>query len=224
MYDPNGPVVNNLPPTVILVFLPMVIAEGFFAGAEAGLWGQQGIRALALQQYAYFPEVTEQAIQNGSWGLDVFWRFVTFSFININFLGALFAGVMTLALGKFVAEALGEVTFVVTFFATAAFGALIYTLLSGETYPLFGAYPAAFGMLGAFSFVMYTQAGGMASQQMRAFQLLGVLLVLNWIYVLFFGAANTWIAELAAAILGFAIAAARVPGGVDLLLSRLRQR
>lgn len=224
MHNPNAPVVNNLPPTVILVFLPMVIAEGYFAGAEAGLWGQQGIRALAIQQFAYFPEVVQAALQRGAWGADVLWRFITFSFVNLGFLGTIFSGVMTLALGKYVAESLGEVTFVAVFFLSAIFGAVVYTAVPGQTYPLFGAYPAAFGLLGAFSFVLYTQAGGMLSQQMRAFQLLGVLLVLNWIYVLFFGAANTWIAELAAAILGFAIAALRVPGGVALVLDKLRQR
>lgn len=223
MQNPNAPIVNTLPATVILVFLPMVLIEGYFAGVEAGLFGSKGVRVFWVQEYGYWPAVTERAAQTGAWGMDVLIRFFSFNFINIDFLGTIFSGVMTLALGKFVADSLGEMAFVAIFFLSAIFGALIYTFLSAETFPLVGAFPAAFGLIGAFSFVLFTRAGGMLTHQLRAFQLLGVLMVLNWIFTLFFGAANTWIAELAAALFGFATAALLRPGGVQILLNKIRR-
>lgn len=222
--SPNTPAVNTLPVSVILLFLPIVVVEGYFAGAEAGLWGAFDTRLTVIRDYAVIPELVSALINAGYWNLDLFLPFVTHPFVHSSFLNAVFAGVLLLAMGKFVGEAMGDLAIAVIFFASAIMGALAYLILLPDTYPVFGGFPAVYGLIGAFTFVRFSDANGLKQQQMMAFQLLAFLMVLNLVFTFVFGGPNTWMADLVGALTGFFLAAALNPGGIDQVIKTLRRR
>ncbi|MEO0358321.1 MAG: rhomboid family intramembrane serine protease [Pseudomonadota bacterium] len=188
------------------------------------LWGTFDARLTLIRDYAIIPDLVSAQVAAGYWNLDLFLPFVTHPFIHASFLMTVFAGVLLLAIGKFVGEAMGNMAICIIFFASTIVGALAYLILLPDTYPLFGGYPAVYGLIGAYTFVRFSDAQGLKTQQMRAFQLLAFLMVLNLVYTLVFGGPNTWMADLVGAITGFLLAAAMNPGGIPHLLETLRRR
>lgn len=110
------------------------------------------------------------------------------------------------------------------FFVSAAGGALVYALLVGSSTPLIGAYPAVYGLIGGFTYLLWLRLGQLGEKQMRAFTLIGFLLVIQLIFGLLFGANAEWVADLAGFVIGFAMSTLLVPGGWAKLVDRLRQR
>lgn len=218
------PAVNQLPVSVILLFLPIVLVEAYFAGAQAGLWGGLNTRLLALQQFIVIPEIVDLSIQAGRWSWDWMLTFVTYPFFSASILQATFGAVFVLAIGKFVGEAMGDFAVFTIFFAATIVGATAYVLFTSADYPLFGAFPAAYGLIGGFTYVQFALAGNVKEQQIKAFQLIGVLMLINLAFSLVTGGPPTWVAELVGAITGFLTAAALRPGGLPQLLETLRRR
>ncbi|MGB1234272.1 MAG: rhomboid family intramembrane serine protease [Planktomarina sp.] len=219
----NQPIVNQLPAGAILLFLPIVVIEMYFAGAEARLWGSFDARLNLIRDYTVVPELVDLSIQANRWSWDWLITFVTYPFVHGAFLQATFGAVFVLAIGKFVGEAMGSLALIIIFFVSAIVGAAMYVLLTADTYPMFGAFPAAYGLIGAFTFVRFAQAEGLRDQQVRAFQLIGILMALSLLFSAFFGGPNTWVGELFGAVTGFLTAAALRPGGVPYLLAKLRR-
>jgi len=103
------------------------------------------------------------------------------------------------------------------------FGALIYGTLVSTNYPLIGLYPAVYGFIGAYTYIVWVSLGAMGRNQIQAFQLIGILLGLQLLFGLIFGGNPSWIAELAAFLIGFAISPVLAPGGWAALLTKLRR-
>ncbi|MGV6840027.1 MAG: rhomboid family intramembrane serine protease [Planktomarina sp.] len=221
--QPQQPAINPLPAAVIVLFLPVVGMELYFAGANMGLWGRGNARLDMVRQLAVLPEAVHMNWNLGRWNIDLS-RLVLYPFVHASTLSATFGAVFILALGKFVGDAMGNRTVIITFFSAAIFGALAYVFLTPDTYPLFGAYPAAYGLIGAFTYVRFAQAEGLGAQQMMAFQLLAILMAINLIFALVTGGPDLWVAELAGALAGFLTAAALRPGGIPHLIAKMRRR
>jgi membrane associated rhomboid family serine protease len=224
-YDPSP--VNALPPVVIVLFLVTFGVEAILAAADAGLiGGRQGVgwRLAAQQDYGFSPDILKWMWANGRWPLEHLTRFVTYPFLHHGFTQMLIAGVMVLALGKFVGEIFGGLFVGIVFFAASAFGALIYALVTGSQVWLFGSFPAGYGLIGAFSYVLWRRYEAMGEAQIKAFSLIGVLLGLQLVFAVLFGGDPTWIAEIAGFVMGFGLAVLRVPGQVGDLIAKLRNR
>lgn len=223
--QPNPPAVNDLPVAIVGICLIVLAVELVLTAATAGLLGGAGgvgWRLQFMQEYAFVPGVID-AMQRGDYAFDVVRRFITYAFVHDGMLHMLFAGALLLALGKFVGDVFSAFNTVLLFVLCTVFGALIYGTVVSTNYPLLGLYPAVYGFIGAYTYIVWLSLGAMGRNQLQAFQLIGFLLGLQLVFGLIFGARPTWIAELAAFFMGFAASTVLAPGGWAALLRRLRR-
>lgn len=223
----NQSPLNPVPPVVWLVLLPILAMEIVLSAGSLGLAGGPeaiGWRNEAVQRFALSPVLLDQMIEAGRWNWDYAMRFVTYGFVHVNITHALFVSVFTLALGKMVAEVFRPWAFLVIFLGSGIMGALVFSLVPGITSGLIGGYPAAYGLIGAFTFVIWARLGAENANRARAFSLIGMLMGLQLVFGLLFGGGPDWIAELAGFATGFGLSFIVVPGGPSQLLVRLRQR
>jgi membrane associated rhomboid family serine protease len=89
---------------------------------------------------------------------------------------------------------------------------------------LFGGYPPVYGLIGAFTFLMWVRLAAAGANRLRAFTLIGVLLAIQFVFGVLFGGGSEWIADIAGFAAGFALSFVVVPGGLARVLARLRQR
>ncbi|WP_299402126.1 rhomboid family intramembrane serine protease [uncultured Roseobacter sp.] len=218
--------VNPLPPVVVILFLAMALPEAAFSlGANGLLGGAEAVgwRLSAVQTYAFSGDIFDWMVSNGRWLPEHLLRFLTYSFVHTSFTSTLFAIVFLLALGKLVGEVMGQVAVLVLFFGSAIFGALIYGLLLNDQTWLVGGFPAVYGLIGGYSFVMWQSLGAKGEQQLRAFTLIAMLMGLQLIWGVFFDVGNGWVADLAGFTFGFGASAALVPGGIARVLAAMRR-
>jgi membrane associated rhomboid family serine protease len=163
-------------------------------------------------------------LTNGVYPAEHLLRFFSYAFVHGSFTHALFAGVLLLALGKFVGEVFAQWAVLALFAVSSVFGAVVFGLVARDQPWLVGAFPGVYGLIGGFTYLMWLKLGQMGAQQYRAFTLIGVLLLIQLIFGLLFGANNTWVADVAGFMGGFALSVVLVPGGWQRLRERLRQR
>ncbi len=226
-HPPLQPVVNPLPPMVAALALAIFAVELLLsAGARGYLGGAEGVgwRLEAIRDFAFFSEVLEVMIDRGEWPFEHLARFVTYPFVHVSFLHAVMVLVFLLALGKLVGEVFGNAAVAIVFFVSAAFGALIYAGLTNDPRPLVGGYPAVYGLIGAYTFLLWVSYGVAGENQYRAFTLIGLLLAIQLVFGALFGSSNDWVAEVSGFAVGFAISPLLAPGGFRRVLDRLRQR
>jgi membrane associated rhomboid family serine protease len=228
MHDPDfQPPVNPLPPAVWIVFLAIAGVEAGLSLGEAGMIGGPGAvgwRLGLVRDWGFSGALFDQMLATGQFPLRYLARMVTYPFIHLGFSHALFAMVLLLALGKLVAEAMGQVVFVAVFVVSGIGGALIYAVLLNDPAWLTGAYPSVYGLIGGYSFVMWRSLAGRGAQQYRAFTLIALLMGLQLFWGVFFEVGMLWVAELAGFFCGFALCFVMAPGQWVRLRDRLRRR
>ena len=226
-HDHNAPPLNPIPPVVVALFLIIAGVEiAFFLGSKGLVGGPSAVgwRIALIEKYGFSGDVVKWMLATGRYPAEHVMRFFTYSFLHGAFTSTLFACVMLLALGKMVAEVMGPVRMVVIFFVSAFVGALAYAALPEGQPLLIGAFPAVYGLIGAFTYLLWLRLGALGEQQIRAFSLIGVLLGLQLIFGLFVTVGFYWVAEVVGFVTGFALSVLLVPGGFQHLLNRLRER
>lgn len=218
---------NPLPPVVWLLLLPIVAMEAVLGAGAAGIAGGPdaiGWRSDALQRFALSPEMLDQMLAAGRTDPDYLMRFVTYAFVHGNVTHALFATVFILALGKFVGEVFRGWAVLAVFLGATVAGGLVYSLIPGLRVALYGGYPGAYGLIGAFTFILWARLGAERANRAQAFTLIGVLLGIQLVFGIMFGGAPDWIADVAGFAAGFALSFVVGPGGPAHLLRAIRQR
>ena len=110
------------------------------------------------------------------------------------------------------------------FTGSAAMAALVYTLMMpGNRVPLVGGFPAVYGLIGAFTFLMWVRQAATGGSQWRAFTLIGVLMGVQMFFGAIYGGV-AWVAELAGFATGFLLSFVVAPGGWNRVMDRLRNR
>ena len=219
--------VNPLPPVVWLIVLPIVAMEVVLSAGSLGLAGGQGgigWRAEALQRFALSPLMLDQMWAAGQASPDYLMRFVSYAFVHGNLTHAIFAAVFVLALGKFVGEVFRGWAVAVVFLGAVVAGGLAYSVVPGLRIALYGAYPGAYGLIGAFTFILWARLGAAHAHRGRAFSLIGFLLGIQLLFGALFGGAPDWIADLAGFGAGFLLSFLVAPGGPSHFLRVIRQR
>lgn len=227
MQDRNAPPVNPLPPVVWALALPMIAMEIVLAAGEAGLAGGPqavGWRVEAITKLAVIPDLWREMLSLGEFPLEHLARFLAYPFVHGNFTHALFGVVLLLALGKFVGDVLRWWMILVIFCVAALGGGLAYGFFTTSPMPLFGAYPGDYGLVGAFTYLMWLRLAGSGARQYRAFAMIGMMIAVQLIFGLLFGGGQEWIADFSGFAVGFVLTVLLVPGGISRLRERLRQR
>lgn len=235
--DHMEPPLNPLPPVVWALALPMIVLEAVLQLAEAGLIGGQngvGWRLTVLSHMAFVPDQLAWMIETRQFPMADLSRLLAYSFAHVSLTHAAFVVVFVLALGKFVSEVFRPWAVAVLFLGSAIGAALLYTLIlsvvpglrlnTGQMLPLVGGYPAAFGMIGAFTFVLWLRLGVTGGPSWRAFTLIGMMMAVRLLFGILFGGGPDWVADLAGFGVGFGLSFLVVPGGPARLLAHLRER
>lgn len=225
MQDHNAPPFNPLPPVVWALALPMIALEIVLQIGEAGIAGGPdavGWRMEAITKIAFVPDLWREMWQLGTFPVEHLARLVAYPFVHGSLTHAAFAVVILLALGKFVGEVLRFWAVLVVFFGATLAGALAYGVLTTPM-PLFGAYPGDYGLVGAFTYLMWLRLAG-SGKEYRAFSMIGLLLGAQLIFGVIFGGGWDWVGDLAGFVAGFALTVLVAPGGIPRLMDHLRQR
>lgn len=221
------PVFNSLPPAVVAlavaIFAVEVVltlgARGIIGGPEAIGW-----RLVAVQEFSFVSAVLRVFFETGNWSTAEVQRLVTYPFVHIGFTHAAFVIVFLLALGKMVGEVFGNLAVLILFFACGIFGAVIYAGLVGDSRPLVGGFPSAYGLIGAYTFLLWVRFRATGENEWQAFTLIGFLMAIQLFFGIFFEVGWDWVAEVAGFVFGFVVTPALVPGAFRRFLDRMRQR
>jgi membrane associated rhomboid family serine protease len=218
---------NPIPGVVWLILLPVVAMEIVVSAGTLGIAGGPGgigWRQEALQRFALSPQMLDQMIETGRWTGDYLLRFVSYAFVHGSFTHALLAAVFILAMGKFVGEVFRAWAVLVVFLVPVIMGGIAYSLIPGTKMALFGAYPGAYGLIGAFTFIIWARLGAENANRARAFTLIAFLLGVQLLFGVIFGGSPDWVADLAGFATGFGLSFLVGPGGPAHLLRAIRQR
>jgi len=240
MFNPNANAspFNPLSPVIaiiaVVIFGTEVILElgaaGLVGGADAVGWRIELMRTLG-----FFDSVFEYSSQAQYFDLHSIARFFTYPFVHFAFTHAAFATVMLLALGKVVGDVFHTASVLAIFFISAAVGALAYGVVFNSQYPLVGAYPAIYGLLGAYTWMLWLTSKATFQSRLNAFRLVGFLVGLRLIFqfvVPFLSRTDApqavdWIADLAGFATGFLLSFVLAPDGrarVARWVNAIRQR
>ncbi len=226
--DHNAPPLNPLPPVVWALALPMIAMELVLSLAQAGLvGGAQGFtwRVQAVERFGLFPELLQYQWETGGQPVGELYRLVSYVLVHGSFTHAIFAIVMLLALGKMVAEVFRWWGVLMVFLGSAAVGGAAYGLVvPGLKTQLIGGFPAVYGLIGAFTFLIWTRLAMVGANRFRAFSLIGALLFVQLVFGLLFGAGWDWVADIAGFATGFLLSFVVAPGGIRRVLDQIRQR
>ena len=226
--DHNAPPLNPLPWIVWVLALPLIAMEVVLSLGEAGVIGglqAVGWRLQAVERFGLFPELLKHQWQTGGYPLEELHRLVSYVAVHGSFTHALFAVVMLLALGNMVAGVFRWWGVLVVFLGSAAVGGAAYGLLvPGLRMQLIGAYPGIYGLIGAFTFLIWTKLALVGANRLRAFSLIGMLLAVQLVFGLLFGGGWDWVAEVAGFAGRFLLSFVVSPGGFRRVVQMIRQR
>lgn len=226
-YDHNASPVNPLPLVVVILVLAIAGIEILFQLGDSGLVGgaeATGWRIAALEEYGFRQPLFTWMLENQNFRWDFALGILTYPFVDYYFTSVIFSVVFILALGKMVGEAFSSLAFLVIFFGASISGALAYGLIWETSVVLFGAMPGAYGLIGAYSFVLWLGLAGTGAQRMKVFQLIGFLMGLQLFWGLLFAGSKDWVADLAGFATGFALSFIVSPGGWQEILEKIRTR
>ncbi|MEM6658891.1 MAG: rhomboid family intramembrane serine protease [Pseudomonadota bacterium] len=222
----NTHAVNPLPPVVVALVLFIIGIELAFTFGSRGLIGGPqavGWRLEALQRYTFSPDIFDWMVQNGRWPFEQLIRFVTYPFVSANFTQAVFVCVFVLATGKMVAEVFGGFPMLIIFVLSGVGGALAYAVLLNPDYPLVGGFPPVYGLIGAFTWLLWRKLSLVGENQARAFQLIAVLMGIQLLFGLIFGGTSDWVADLGGFATGFGLSFVLAPGAWARIVARIRR-
>ena len=216
---------NAIPPLVLLLAVvaggvELVLSaggSGFVGGPSAVGW-----RIDAISDYAVSPLVLDQVTIRGDWSLA--YRFLTYPFVHGSFTQALFGVALLLALGKFVGEVVSWLSLALLLVLTTVAGALVFCLIFDGPMALIGLFTPVYGLIGAFTYLLWLRLGQMGENRLNAFRLIGVLMIFQLAFALLFGASPVWVSEVAGFVTGFAASVLLAPGGWTAFLNRMRAR
>lgn len=218
---------NPLPPLVVALAVVVIGIEALFSLGMRGIIGGPeavGWRLAAIRDFGFVDQVFDWMLANGRFPPDQLARFLTYPLIHASFTHAVFVAIFVLAMGKMVSEVFGGLAFLTIFWASAIAGALVYGLLLDAELPLIGGYPGVYGLIGAYTFLLWVSLIATGGQQYRAFSLIGMLLGIQLIFAIFFEVGMDWVADVSGFVAGFGLSFLLVPGGWNRVLAKLRKR
>lgn len=227
MDTPHYSPVNPLPWAVWVLILPLVGLEALLLAGAAGLVGGPeaiGWRLTAIQRLGFSGAIMEYVLETRRFAQAHIWRPLSYALVHAAALQTLFVVVLMAALGRAVGQVFSGLAVLAVAIGGSVGGALAYGAIFPEPYWLTGGYPAVFGLLGAFAFILWNGLTEATSSRTRAIGLVAVLLGLRVAVGMFLGTGHEWLADIAAFVIGLGLSFLVCPGGWRGMLDRLRQR
>jgi membrane associated rhomboid family serine protease len=216
---------NPVPWVIWAIALPMVALELYLSATETlHVAGTEGLRQALWLHLAFFPDALRSMWAEGYVPPREWLRLISYPLIHGSLTHVVFVVVILLALGKFVGEVFRWWAVVVVVLGGAVAGAVASTLVPFVKMGVFGGYPAVYGLIGAFTFVMWVGERVTGGNQIRAFALIGFLLAAQTVFGMAFGGGTEWVADLAAFGAGFTLSFAVNPAGWAKLVQIVRGR
>lgn len=225
--DHNASPLNPLPGVVWLLILAVVAVEAVLSAAGWGLIGGArgvGWRMAAIQAHGFSSALQDWMLETRRFPPDTLARYLTFPFVHGAPMHAVLSVVMLAAMGKMLAPRLGAARFLVLALVVPVLAAMVFGLVVGPDRLgwLFGAMPMAFALVGAFTWLRWHEAADAAARR-RAFSLIAVLLGARLGFGLIAETGPSWVADVSAFVLGFALTALVLgPGSWARTRARLR--
>jgi len=219
--------VGTVPPAIVVIVLALGLVEAALSLAGQGYAGGPGgigWRLGLIERFAMTPAAWDALRETGFSNASLLVRLVAYPVVHGDAVQAIFAGVMLLALGKFVAEAMGQGRALLVLLVSTALGGAAYGAWLTGGYPLIGAFPGIYGLIGAYTYLLWVRIGGTGGNRLQAFRLIGLLLGLQLVFGALFGANPAWVAEVAGVLAGGATALLVAPGSLAALRARLQAR
>ncbi|SDW30866.1 rhomboid family intramembrane serine protease [Roseicitreum antarcticum] len=229
MQDPSPQTfLNPLPGVVWLLLIPLIGIEAVLLLGENGLLAgisatAAGWRLEVLARAGFAAELQHWMWETGRSPARVLLRYLSYPFIHAGPLHAGFVAVLLAALGKSVAGGMRPWPMLALIVVSVLAGALAFGAFAAREAWLLGAYPAIFGLIGAFTWQGWAVARDRAAQ-IRAFGLIATLLLARLGFGLMIESGGLWIADLAGFAAGFAVTPILMPGGAARALATLRRR
>ena len=216
---------NTMPSIVVALFAIILGVETWFAAGTLLIGGPEIIewRVKAIEKYAVPAELFPWMIENNQYPLEHLARFVSFSFINKSMINTAIACALFLAMGKMVGSVFSSVAVLILFVGSAATGATIYSLIVLENSWLFGSLTGIYGLIGAYTFIMWITLRRQNAPQKQAFYLIFLIMGIQLFFGIIFEDNKSWIADLISSITGFSLSFLFFPGGLSKVLDLLRK-
>ena len=217
---------NPMPPVVMALFGLIAGTELLFTFAGSGILGDTdgvGWRYAAIESYGVNTALLGWMVENNLYPLEHLARFVSFSFLHSSMINAAVACALFLAMGKMVGTAFSAVAVLMFFFISAAAGAICYSIAVPEGEWLFGSFTGIYGLIGAYTFMVWVSLRVQNAPQGQAFYLIAVLMGVQLGFGMILGDNDSWIADLTAFVTGFILSFFFVPGGLGSMLSLFRK-
>jgi len=210
---------NPVSPIVVVLVVVMVGVELVFQAGERGLIGGPMAESWRLEMMRFFgfhKAVFDHLVQGGEVEPKVVWPFLTYLFIHRSFMQMLIVSALFLAMGKMISEVFSGLAVFVLFVVCGLAGALVFGLFSNEGgFPLAGAYPVFYGLIGTFTWIRIHQLRKKGKSIVPAFYAVGMFVVFRSGFALYFGVPNDWMADLTGLFVGFLLAYILAPDGKD---------
>lgn len=220
-------VFNEMPPAVVALAIFVAAIELIFQVGSYGMIGGAdavGWRLSALHDFAFFDPIFDEMVAKNLWPIAHVQRIISYGFVHASFMQCLMVVMFILALGKMAGERFGNIAVLTIFFTSLAVGALGYGLVLDTQAPLYGGYPGVFGLVGAYSFLLFVGLGAMGKNRLQAFRLIGFLVAIRVVFSMFGEIPLSLVAELFGFVSGFVVSALFVPGAFARIFDRLRRR
>ena len=219
------PVFNPMPPVVVALFAVIAVVElwftlgpNFVGGTDTVAWRMQ-----AIERFGVNPQVVQWMIETNLYPLDHIARFVSFSFIHSSMLNTAVSCALFLAMGKMVGSAFPSTALLVFFLGSALVGAVVFSFAAPDGGWLFGSFTGIYGLIGAYTFMMWLTFRVHKAPQGQAFHLIAFLMGIQLLFGMIFGGNSTWIADLFGFLTGFVLSFFFIPGGLSHVLELLRK-
>lgn len=161
--------VNPIPPLILALFVVAMGVEVMFQLGTRGIIGGPsavGWRQAALTDYGFQGQYARFMVETGQLQPEFLLRFVSYPFVHLSFTQALIAGVMLLALGKFVGEIMHPFAVFVLYVLSTVGGALAMWALAGTANGCSAASPV-YGLIGGFTYLLWVRLGAVGQARCR---------------------------------------------------------
>ena len=214
MTDARARILNPLPFAVWLLVIAIASVELVLWAGAHGLvnWaGSAGWRAQALVLAGITPELQGWMIETRQTPPEHLLRYLAYGFVHLGPAQAGLVVVITAALGKVCAEALGSARVLAVLALSQVAGGLAFGLLADPGAWLIGGYPPIFALTGCYEGVVWHGAGERRAR-ITALGLVFVLISARLVLALVVGGGMDWVADLVACLAGYGLGRLLRPG------------